>query len=68
MEEGKGLPAREAEPQKGAKEARTAQTRSSSEGSVVKRGHDHCTKVQAWNPTLVLNRSSLPMDSSIRDF
>ena len=68
VEEGKGLPAREVESQKGAKVARTAQTRSSSEGSVVERGHDRRTKVQSWNPPLVLNGSPLPMDSLIRDF
>ena len=45
VEEEKGLPAREVEPQKGAKVARTAQTRSSSERSIVERGHDRRTKV-----------------------
>ena len=47
MEEGKGLPAREIEPQKGAKVARTVRTRSSSEGSVVEKGRGRRTKVQA---------------------
>ena len=68
MDERKGLPPREAEPQKGAKVARTMQKRSSSEGSIVERGHDHQAKVQAWNPLFVLDGAPLPTDASIRDF
>ena len=42
--------------------------RSSSEGVIVEKGHDCSTKVQAWNPPLVLNGSPLPIYSSIKDF
>ena len=34
----------------------------------MERGLDHRPRVQTWNPSLVLNRSPLPLDSSIRDF
>ena len=68
MEEGKGLPSKEVEPQKGAKAAKTAHTRSSSEGSMVERGYDHQVKVPAWNPPLVLDGAHLPINASIRGF
>lgn len=68
VEEEKGVSTKKAEPQKGAKLARTAQTRSSSEGPIMERGRDHLTKVPTWNPPLVLNGSPLLVDSSIRDF
>ena len=68
MEEGRGLPTKEAEPQKGAKVARIGQTRSSSEGSIVDRGRDRSFNIQAWNPPFVLNGSPLPSNASIRDF
>ena len=68
VEEGRGIPTKEPEPHKGDKVARTAQMRSSSEGAIVEWGCDHRTKVQAWNPPLVLNGSFLPIDFSIRDF
>ena len=63
VEEGNGLPSKEAKPQKGAKVARTMQTRSSSEGSIVERRHDRQTKVQAWKPPppMMLDEASLPM-------
>ena len=65
MEEGKGLPSKEVEPQKGAKAAKTAHTRSSSEGSMVERGYDHQVKVPAWNPPLVLDGAPLLTNASI---
>ena len=34
----------------------------------MERGLDHCTRVQTWNPPLVLNGSPIPLDSSIKDF
>ena len=40
VEEGKGLPSKEVDLQRGAKVAKTAHTRSSSEGSMVERGLD----------------------------
>ena len=68
VEEGKGHPSKEAKPQKGAKAAKTTHTRSSSEGSMVERGHDCQVKTPAWNPPLVLDETSLPMNAFIRDF
>ena len=40
VEEGKGLPSKEGEPQKGAKAAKTIHIGSSSEGSMMERGND----------------------------
>ena len=68
MEEGRGLPTKEAEPQKRAKVARIGQTRSSSEGSIVDRGRDRSFNIQSWNPPFVLNGSPLLSNASIRDF
>ena len=68
MEEGRGITTKEPEPHKGDKVDRIAQMRSSSEGAIVEWGRDRRTKVQAWNPPLVLNGSFLPIDFSIRDF
>lgn len=34
----------------------------------MERGCDRHTKVQAWNPLVVLNGSPLPSNASIRDF
>ena len=45
VEEGEVVPSKELEPQKGAKIAKGAQTRSSSVGAIVERGHDHYPRV-----------------------
>ena len=47
MEEGRGFPSNEVEPQKGAKAAKIAHTKSSSEGPVVERGRDRQSKALA---------------------
>ena len=68
VEEGKGLPSKEGEPQKGAKAAKTTHTRPSSEGSMVERGNDCQVKIPAWNLALVLDKAPLPTNAFIRDF
>ena len=68
MEKGRGAPPKENEPQRGAKEAKTTQTRSSSDGVLGDRGRDLRTRVPNWNPPLVLDGSPLPSNSSIRGF
>ena len=45
MEEGRGVTSKENEPQKGAKVAKTTQTRSLSDGSLGDKGHDLHTRV-----------------------
>ena len=45
MEEGRGVPPKENEPQRGAKVAKTTQTRLLSNGVPRDRGHDLCTKI-----------------------
>ena len=46
-EEGEVISSKDPEPQRGVKVAKTTQTRSSSEGAIVDRGHDHHPKVQS---------------------
>ena len=67
-EERRNLPSKEAEGQRGGKQARVVQTRSSSEGAITDRRGDHQTEVLAWTPSIVLNGALLPSDASIRDF
>jgi len=50
MEEGRGVPPKEIEPQRGAKVAKTTQMRSSSDGAPGDKGRDLHTKVPNWNP------------------
>ena len=68
MEEGRGVPPKENEPQRGAKVAKTTQTRSLSNRAPGDRGHNLHTKVPNQNSPLVLDRSPLLVNSSIRDF
>ena len=58
VEEGNGLPSKVAEPQRGAKAAKTIHTRSSSERSMVERGLDRQVKVPAWNPPFGARQNS----------
>lgn len=67
-EEGKSIPSKELEPPKGAKIAKGAQRKPSSEGAITKRTIDCRPQVPIWNPTLELDGAHLPMDSSVRDF
>ena len=50
VEEGRGIPPKENEPQKGAMVARTTQTRSLSDGAPRDKGRDLRTRVPNWNP------------------
>ena len=59
MEDRKNLPPKEVEAQKGGKQARVMQTRSS---------NDQQIEVPAWVPSLVLDGAFLPSDASIKDF
>ena len=45
VEEGEVVPSKEPEPQKEAKVVKVAQTRFSSKGAIVERGHDRCPRV-----------------------
>ena len=45
MEEDRGVLPKENEPQRGAKVAKTTQTRSSSDGALGDKGRDFCTRV-----------------------
>ena len=60
VEKGEVVPSKELEPQKGAKIAKGAQTRSSSVGAIMERGHDHYPRVQIWDPFLVLDGAPSP--------
>lgn len=68
MEERRNLPSKEVEAQRGAKQARVMQTRSSSEGAIIYRRGDQQTKVLAWALSLVLDGAPFPSDASIRYF
>ena len=68
VEEGEVIPSKELEPQKGAKIAKGAQKKSSSEGSITERVSNRCPRVPIWDPSLVLDGALLPLDFSIRDF
>ena len=68
MEEGRNLPSKEVEAQRGGKQARVMQTRSSSEGAITDRRGDQQAKIPAWAPPLVLDEAPLPSNASIRDF
>ena len=59
MEERKNLPPKEIEAQRGGKQARVMQTRSSSDQQI---------EVPTWAPSLVVDGALLPSDASIRDF
>ena len=67
IEEGRDVSSKETEPQRGAKTTRTNQPRIPSEVAPGDRGRDLCTRVPNWNPTLVLDGSPLPTNTSIRD-
>ena len=68
MEERRNLPSKEVEAQRGGKQARVMQTRSSSEGAITDRRSDQQAKIPAWAPPLVLDEAPLPSNASIRDF
>ena len=68
MEEGRGVPSKEIEPQRRAKVAKTTRIKSSSKGAPGDRGRDLRTKVPNWNPPLVLDGSLIPLIALIRDF
>ena len=68
MKERRNLPPKEAEVQRGGKQARVMQTMSSGEGVIIDRRGDQQTKVPAWTPSLVLDKAPLPSDASIKDF
>ena len=68
MEEGQGALPKENEPPRGAKVAKTTQIKSLSDKAPGEKGRELHTKVPNWNPPLVLDRSPLPANSSIRDF
>ena len=59
MEERRYLPPKEAEAQKGRKQARVMSTRSFSEGAIVDMRGDQQTEVPAWAPSLVLDGAPL---------
>ena len=61
VETGKGQPSQEAEPQRGAKQARVGQT-------AAEKRHDSQVRPSAWTPTLMLDRASLLVNVSIREF
>ena len=67
-EEGKVIPSKDLEPQKGAKIAKGAQRKSSGEGTILERVPDCRPRIQIWNPPLELDGAPLPLDSSIKDF
>ena len=66
--EGKVVPIKELEPQKGAKIAKGAQRKTSTKGVVAERVFERCPRVPIWNPLLESDGDPLPLDSSIRDF
>ena len=68
MEERKNLPLKEVEAQRGGKQARVMQTRSSNEGAIIDRRGDQQTEVLAWAPSLVRDKALLPSDTSIRAY
>jgi len=49
--ERRNLPPKEAEVQRGGKQARVMQTMSSSEGAIIDRRGDQQTEVPAWTPS-----------------
>ena len=68
VEEGRGVLLKEIEPQKGAKVAKTTQTKSLGDGAPGDKGRDLRTRVPNWTPPLVLDGSPFLANSSIRDF
>ena len=68
IEERKTTSTKEAEVQRGGKQAKITQTRSASEGVVIDGRGDRQVEVPAWNPLMVLDGAPFPSDSSIRDF
>ena len=68
MEERRNLPSKEVEAQRGAKQARVMQTRSSSEDAITDRRGDQQAEIPAWAPPLVLDEAPLPSNASIRYF
>ena len=68
MEEKRNPPPKEAKVQKGGKQAKVMQIRSSNEVVIIDRRGDQQTKVPAWTPSLVLDGAPLPNDALIKDF
>lgn len=68
VEEGKVIPFKEPEPQKGAKMARRAQKKSSSDRVLVEKDLIPTLGCQSGTPLLELDGAPLPLDSSIREF
>ena len=67
IEEGRDISYKETEPQKGAKAARTNQSKSQTEMAPGDRGRDLRPRIPNWNSVLVLDRSPFPINASIRD-
>ena len=67
IEEGRDVSSKETEPKKGAKVAKTTQSKSQIDVAPKDRGRDLRARVPNWNPTLVLDGSLLPTNSSLRD-
>ena len=67
MEEGKDVSSMETEPQRGAKAAKTNQSKSQTKVAPRDRGCDLRIKVSSWNPALVLDGSPFPTNSFIKD-
>ena len=68
IEERRTAQSKESEQQRGGKQARVTQTRSSKEKAIVERRGDHQVEVPAWTLSLVLDAGPLPNDALIRDF
>ena len=67
IEEGRDISYKETEPQKGAKAARTNQSKSQTEMAPGDRGRDLRPRIPNWNSVLVLDRSPFLVNASIRD-
>lgn len=60
LEEGEVIPKKDLEPQKGAKIAKRAQRKSSTEGMITEMAFDRRPKVPIWNPPLEVDGAPLP--------
>ena len=68
MDERRKSPSKEVEAQRGSKQPRVTQTKSSSEGAITTWNGDQQMEVPAWTLSIVLDGAPLPSDASIRDF
>ena len=68
MDERRRSPSKEAEAERGGKQAKVIQMRSFSEGAITERKTNQQAEVLVWTPVMVLDGAPFPSIATLRDF